>query len=712
VFSLDFETPPIRAGLRAPPPAAAGLAGDVEIPEDPWVARVEVPGAGRAYVACAGSPRWHAVLELAARHPRPLVNHRLQFDQAVLMEVRPDLARDVLSRAYSGGTYCTELAERLLDVAEARYRPKEGAYNLAAVAPRYGVQVSEKDGGWRLRYEELALVPIARWPDAAVEYLARDALAPLAVRAGQEARARLVHDGTALRDVAHQAAAHLALELVSAHGILTDPEQVARYRRRVEAQLLADRELLERAGYVVYEAGAYRRREKNFGRYVAALWARLGIPGPQTEKSRPEEPTYSLSAEAAELSGDPLFLAFQRFASATAEMGHVVEWERGARLAPVHTTFDLAETGRTRSWGPNAQNRTTEPGDRECVAPLGARRGARAPECYLVVDVPGLELRTVAESCLELVGYSELARVLNSGPDADPHLELAMELPELRGWSREAVLAGREAKHEVVERCRQTSKIANFGFPGGSGIETFRLGAWRLYRVALTDAEARELKRAWERRWPEMRDYLALVSRLVSGGRATAVQLFSGRVRGGCKYTDLANGWFQGLGADATKQAMMEIQWECYAEPSSPLYGCRVENFIHDEWLVAVPDDEHLTARAERLGRVVSTAANRWLRRVPVPGSIEVLACRRWSKKARRAVAPDGRLLVWDHDDAWDRDADGAPPSLVEFARHRRGELEDLRRRQLAAGAMDQAEKAARVAARVDAWLGRALLAT
>jgi hypothetical protein len=717
VFSCDFETPTFRSGMRAPPPAAAGLAGDVELREDPWCARVELPE-GRAYVACAGSPGWHALLELAARHPRPLCNHRLQFDLSCLMEVRPDLAPDVLSRMNAGGGHCTEVRERLLDVAEARYRPTDGAYNLAATAANYGVRVSEKEGGWRLRYAELAFVPVARWPDAAVEYLALDALAPLSVYAAQEARSALVHDGTTLRDGPHQAAAHLALELVSAHGILTEPAAVARYVRQVEAQLLADRDVLERSGYLVYEGGAYHKRQKSFQAYVARLWERLGLRGPQTEKSNPDAPTYSLDEEAAELSGDPLFLAYQRWGSATARRSRAAEWEAGAADAPVHTTFDLAETGRTKSRKPNTQNRDTDPGDRECVAPRLVARprtlavgravlDAALPLVYLVVDVPGLELRTVAESCVELVGYSELARVLNSGPDADPHLELALSLPELSGWTIEAAREAYLARHDLVSRCRQTSKIANFGFPGGAGIEAFRAGAWKLYRVALTHEEARDLKRAWLRRWSEMDAYLALVSRLVRGGRATAVQIYSGRVRGGCKYTDLANGWFQGLGADATKEAGIALAWECYANRGGPLYGCRVENYVHDEWLVAVPDDGHLDERARHLGRVVSRAANRWLRHVPVPESIEVVACRRWSKKARRAVSRDGRLLVWEWDARWDDAPEGPQPaSLVEFALHRRDELAVLREKQRARGDAEGARKSDELAARVGAWLG------
>jgi hypothetical protein len=661
VFSCDFETPLIRPGRQAPPPAAAGLAGDIELVEDPYCARLDV-GGERVWIACAGSPRWHRVFELLAEHPVHLVNHRLQFDLACALEVRPDLAPGILGRARSGAAHCTEIRQRLIDIAAGCYSPEDGVYNLAAVAARHRAPCADKEGGWRLRYAELAGVPIARWPDRAVEYLAIDAVAPLRVHASQDAYDARHSGGEALRDAAHQLAAHLALELVSAHGIATDPVAVRRYRRQVEEQLLADRDLLERSGYLVYEGGEYRRRQKLFQRYVAALWRGLGIRGPQTKKSDPRSPTWATDADAAETSGDPLFLAYQRWGSLTAQLARVEEWERGVDV-PVHTTFEMAETGRTRSRSPNTQNRDTEPGDRECVAPRPVARaralGGRSvvetvPTCYLVVDVPGLELRTVAQSCIVLVGYSRLAEVLNSGPDPDPHFELALELPALRGWSREAAWAAYEtkdksdARYQLVYRCRQTSKIANFSFPGGGGIETFRIQAWKKYRVKISHEEAKDLKAAWLRRWTEMGAYMRMVGRAVGGdGRATARQVFSGRLRGGCGYTDYANGFFQGLGADAAKEAMIELAWECYARRGGELHGCRVENFIHDEWLIAAPRDRHLAARARRVGHVVSTAANRWLPDVPVPSSIKVLATARWSKLADLVEGPDG-LGVWE----------------------------------------------------------------
>jgi hypothetical protein len=404
-------------------------------------------------------------------------------------------------------------------------------------------------------------------------------------------------------------------------------------------------------------------------------------------------------------------------------MARVEEWERGLSV-PVHTTFDLAETGRTKSRTPNTQNRSTDPGDRECVAPTTEVRPrtlacGRAileavPLCYLVVDVPGLELRTVAQSCIVLVGYSELARVLNSGPDADPHIELAMELPELRGWSREAVLVAyasgdkSDKSYQLVYRCRQTSKIGNFGFPGGSGIDTFRAQAWKKYRVKMTDREARDLKAAWLRRWPEMDAYMRLAGKATRGGRATAKQVFSGRLRGGCGYTDFANGFFQGLGSDAAKEAMIALVWECYADTESPLFGCRVENFIHDEWLIATPRT-HLLIRAARVGHVVSTAANLWLPDVPVPASIEVVATARWSKLAKRATS-GGELLVWEHDVAWDEVQANPPASLVEFAHYRRAELGKLRAKLSASADPEVLSKVAdvdRTAARVEGWLAR-----
>ena len=71
---------------------------------------------------------------------------------------------------------------------------------------------------------------------------------------------------------------------------------------------------------------------------------------------------------------------------------------------------------------------------------------------------------------------------------------------------------------------------------------------------------------------------------------APVVQLGSGRVRGGCTFTQNANTRFQGLAADGALNALFKIWRACLTDPTSPLYGARPLVFEHDAFLVEVPN--------------------------------------------------------------------------------------------------------------------------
>ena len=47
-------------------------------------------------------------------------------------------------------------------------------------------------------------------------------------------------------------------------------------------------------------------------------------------------------------------------------------------------------------------------------------------------------------------------------------------------------------------------------------------------------------------------------------------QFLSGRVRGGCRFTQMCNTLFQGLAADGAKKALWDITRECYLDTASP----------------------------------------------------------------------------------------------------------------------------------------------
>jgi len=283
------------------------------------------------------------------------------------------------------------------------------------------------------------------------------------------------------------------------------------------------------------------------------------------------------------------------------------------------------------SSSPNVMNIRRLKGIRECFVP---RKG------WVIIDSDygRLELHTLAQCCLWLLGHSRLAEVLNAG--RDPHSEMACMM---LGITLE------EGEHrEDFENARDCSKISNFGFPGGLGAATLVSYAAKSYRVYITEERAQELKDYWFQMWPEMREWFNYINNLewARGTKEYNIrQPYSDRLRAKATFCSASNTLFQGLGADVAKEAGWLIATECYVREDSPLFGCRPVNFIHDQFLVEAPEDRAALA-AQRLGELMNLAGAKILPDVPVRAS-PVLA-RRWSKNAIEVRNAAGELVPWE----------------------------------------------------------------
>lgn len=207
-----------------------------------------------------------------------------------------------------------------------------------------------------------------------------------------------------------------------------------------------------------------------------------------------------------------------------------------------------------------------------------------------------------------------------------------------------------KAKDVKVTNARQTGKVMNFGTPGGLGAKTLVAFAKSGYGVVITEEEARALKKEWFETYPEMRKYFDKISRMSVqdpfGEMLHSVeQVVTKRLRGDCFYTAACNSFFQGLGADATKAAGFLIAKECYVDRSSPLFGSRIVNYIHDEFILECLE-ENCDAVARRLPRAMEEGASPFLPGVP-PVVDEVTVSRLWSKNAKK-VEVDGKIVPWD----------------------------------------------------------------
>lgn len=583
VTAIDTETVPFRKGDMAPPlvclswadtDGRAGLLHHTETA--PFVKRLLAGGA-------------------------VIVGHNSAYDWAVLMRHDPSIIAAVFEAHDAGRISDTLIREQLIELRRGIFRP--GRYKLEDLARRR-LQVDLSKNEWRTWYENLRDKPLDQWPDGAKRYAVDDAIST---------RDIWIDQGPSPADEANQVRSALWLHLCSVWGIRTDPKRVEELAGTLEAERDKLHELLIAEG-LVRENGT-RDMKAVKARVLAAYTSE---PPPTTPTGQPKT-----DADTCNQSGDPVLKAYGRLGEVNSKLNNYVPL---LRSGIVHAHYGLAETGRT-TCSPNVQNLPRKGGVRECFAP-------RPGWVFAGADFDGLELRTVAQSCLRLVGQSKLAKALNSG--LDPHLALAASI--LGITYEEAKRRGKSDPE--IDNARQTAKVANFGFPGGLGADRFVDFARSSYGVELSVERARELKSQWMQTWPEFVAYFQHINILDQ-----VVQLFSGRVRGGdVPYTVACNSFFQGLGADAAKRAGWYVSRACYAEPASPLYGSRVVLFCHDEFLIETPDNANAPAAAQELARLMCKGANEFL--PDVPATTEPALMRYYSKDAK-TIYKEGVLSPW-----------------------------------------------------------------
>lgn len=509
------------------------------------------------------------------------------------------------------------IRQRLLDIAAGTFmrihppRPKRGKraspYSLEGVAWRHGF-VKDGQNPWRMRYGELRDTPIAWWPADAVEYAEHDSLVTRDVFKAQEASIK--PEGVFV-DQHRQNRKAWALYLAERNGIPVDPEAVEKYAKQCEDERAEHRERLREAG-ILRDDGT--RDEKLARAFARVAGVRQLTPG--------GEP--SLSREACEESNDPVLISYARDEHLGKMLNtYVTALRRAPRLCGSYSP--LQDTGRTSMRAPNLQNLPRAPGVRECLV-------ADPGRVLISVDVEKAELVSLAQILLALFGpddiNSPLANALRNG--ADPNNMIGAQI---LGISLDEFNARRG--EDVIENARQDGKPGNYGFSGGMGPATYVKYSKQQGRP-ITLERAYEIRDAFRRTWPDIVEYLRWIDRLAET-TTSVTQYKSGRLRGGLGYCDMANGFFQGLTADA----MGEVLWEL--AKAQRTWDSKTLVFIHDEVIVDAREDEcHDIAQATR--ELVERVYARWTPDIPVTAG--AAAMRRWSKKAK-AQYVQGRLVPW-----------------------------------------------------------------
>ncbi len=559
-------------------------------------------------------------LQQALEGRGPLVGHNVQYDFAVALGHWPHLASLIWKAYESGRVQCTAIREKLLDIASEGFAKKKG-YSLARIArDRFKMELDKTT--WRMDYAGLEGVPLEDWPSGAKQYAIDDAKTTARLFIVQAQDARQLKYNAFDKEAARQSSYGFVLQLMSIWGVRTDRDRVDPLEKTLRDRIRTAEQVMRTANLLRPDGS------KNLAFIRALIEKSYPGPVPRTAKK-----AVSTSAETIEKCNHSALQAMVDHAAASKILSTYVEPYKAGIKEPIHCRYNvLVGSGRTSCSEPNWQNQPRLPGIRECIIP-------RPGYVFVACDYDSQELRTLAQSCVDLIGKSNLAKRYQDNPAFDPHTALAAQLlkiPEAEALRRKA------AGDKELKAYRQHAKAANFGFPGGMGAEGF-VDYAHIMGIKMDVHDAKRLRNKWIDTWPEMERYLAWIG-TAKRGAATLTLPRSGRKRGQCGYCDGANFFFQGLAADASKSAAFLVAKKCYNDRKSALWGCRPIIFVHDEIIMEAPEAQAPEA-AEELAKTMMDAMQIWTPDVPVTASPALM--RRWHKEAEPVRDSTGRLIPW-----------------------------------------------------------------
>jgi DNA polymerase-1 len=554
-------------------------------------------------------------------------------------------------QAYEDGRIAdTMIRAQLWDIARGTFQEKrklKGRYTLQRLAQVWANKTIEKEDTWRLHYAALSDTPVEQWPADARDYALDDAEVTLLVDEALRAKAQAegASDGK-IPDEDRQARAAWVLHLIAGWGVRVDPDQVAAIKANLEAMVAIGH--AEMAKWGVLKPNG-KKSMKRLQELIEQGFAAQGKKAPRTAGTAKRAGQTKTSAAVARESGHPAAMAFADIANAAKILStYIPPLERGCAGIPITSRPNVLVASGRCSWGdPNWQNPPRVGGVRDCVV-------ARPGHVLCAADLDTVELRALAQTCLELLGWSEMAAALQRGEDL--HLSLGAEILGIDYATAKALYDANDAQ---TLDARQDSKPPNFGFPGGMGAKKFAKN-YNDHKdddaPEMTLERATFLREAWFRRWREMRDYLAYAGQVTDAvyGTCTIEQPWSGRIRGGLDYCAAANTFFQGRVADGAKLALWRLARACYVDTTSPLFGSRLILFLHDEVILEVPEFKAAACAAE-ITRILCAAVQEVIPDIPITSAAVLM--RRWYKGAKpvyvngmlvpgkpeKVIGPDGK---------------------------------------------------------------------
>lgn len=605
-----------------------------------------------------------------------IVAHNTAFDVCVMIRAawefrRRDILPEVFAAYEQGRIHDTRVREQLLDIAKLGLKPH--GYGLDKVVKRYfKVDISKDKKGediWRGRYNELDPWPTEYWPTDAVRYAKDDAMwAFRCYMEQQQPHYACTNDQISgqngVENEQLQTMAMFAFQLMSIWGMRVDLPWALDIERKYSA-LQADLAVKLQGYGILREDGTENQAEKQ--RIFAAAFASVGEPVMMTPPSTtfPEGQIMTSTKARTRLEDlgitdkDERFRLISLWAKLNKFQSSYIQPILLAHPYPVCTRFDLVESGRSSSSKPNLQNLPKRDRDEDPFKASDIRRAfiPRDGNVFIDADYSTLELRTLAQICLNFGWRSAMADALLAGRDL--HTDFAAQLLGMDYFELEAILSNHNhPTYKEAKKNRNLAKVANFGYPGGLGSKAFVSYARGMgQRVDAFKAE--ELRQAWKMRWPEMNYYLNYprdfklpgTHRTVTGDLYGVYQhgplreIGTWRVRGCDRYTSSCNTLFQGMAADGCKMAMWKIMRACYVDKQSPLYGYRPNIFVHDQFVLEGPE-RGASAAAHELVRLMREGMDIMVPDIPIESTVAL--GRRWDVDMESEMDDNGEFKIYE----------------------------------------------------------------
>lgn len=549
-----------------------------------------------------------------------------------------------------------------------------------------GVDISytaEAAAIWRLRYSELDGLPASNYPTEAYQYALDDATLARGVWIGQEQR-RSPRGHSSINSESLQVYADTALRLSSAHGMETDKARVLKLEEKIREAIAPEKMFpLTYVGIVrpngTVDTKALKAR-------VEEGWRKVGRQPAMTKGGEDgANPQTAVGSEVlTELEGvDPML---DLYALRTKYQKLLTAFVPKLHASTIYTNYDvLKETGRTSSFGGdekksayeawNVQQIPKEEGTRECI---------KARDGYVIVscDYSALELCGVAQMAYTLFGWSAHRDKINAGYNlhsflgsalamrSEPHLvDMVMDHEEAYHIYEKRRSVQIDKKDQVdrnpdyvyktrIIHFRNMAKPIGLGYPGMMGPDTMSSHAKDAYGITIAVEECARFREFWYETYPEMREFKRWVGQQKESPAGDTYCYETpgfNRWRAGATFCATANGRsMQSLSADGAKRAGCWLARAIYGglpkdNPYSILEGCNLLAFIHDEYLVEVPDDDLLTERALMVSQVMVQAQQISMPDITI--TVEPAAMRNWTKKAEpkwKKVGDQKILVPWD----------------------------------------------------------------